>query len=390
MQILPFQLSIALDEHGAFVFYAFSDESNLVMPIDIPDRLRDIGTRLLESPLPVFYDDPHELGRELGQILYPPEVQDMLSDATQNALRTKRRVQIQLQIAVPELAALPWEWASIAHPQPWAPARTDDFPVVRHSAVAKPAQPIVIDGPLRVLICVTDADADALRVISSLLAIEVAQQRIFVDVVVVTTITDIEVALQRTPVHILHCVAPVQVDHDQVLTMRFEEAIDIDDFRDLLTPYPTIGMVVITPVGPQSAQIMAYPQIYAALLLNNTLMAAIAFGGVCRADVVTRFAATCYNAIIDGMPIDLAVSHARRTLGNIDVDPLWGYPQLRLITGGEAVFSIAPPHHRVEWIRSAGIIVVLVIALVVVTLLGRYLRGDALPPVIQMLLPHTP
>jgi hypothetical protein len=118
MQIMPFQLSIARDEHGAYVFYAFSDESNLVMPIDIPDRLRDIGTRLLESPLPVFYDDPHELGRELGQVLYPPEVQEMLSHAAQNALRTKRRVQIQLQIAVPELAALPWEWASIPNPQP--------------------------------------------------------------------------------------------------------------------------------------------------------------------------------------------------------------------------------------------------------------------------------
>ncbi len=390
MQIMPFQLSIARDEHGAYVFYAFSDESNLVMRIDIPDRLRDIGIRLLESPLPVFYDDPHELGRELGQVLYPPEVQEMLSHAAQNALRTKRRVQIQLQIAIPELAALPWEWASIPNPQPWAPARTDDFPVVRHSAVAKPAHPIVVDGPLRVLICVSDADYDSLRVISSLLAIEVVQQRIVIDVIVVTTITDIEVALQSAPVHILHCVAPVELDHDQVLTLRFEEAIDIDDFRDLLAPYPTIGMVVITPVGPQSAQVMAYPQIYAALLLNNTLMAAIAFGGVCRAEVLTRFAATCYNAIIDGMPIDLAVSHARRTLGNIDVDPLWGYPQLRLVPGGEAVFSIASPQNRFEWLRAAGIIVVLIIALVAVTVLGRYLRGDGLPSIIQMLLPHTP
>lgn len=389
MQVMPLQLSIALDEHNAFVFYAFSEISNLVMPIEIPDRLIDIGTRLLSSARPVFYDDPHELGRELGQILYPTEIQDILAQATAYALRTQRRVQIQLQIAVPELAALPWEWASIPQPQPWAPARTNDCTVIRHSSVAKPAQPIIIDGPLRVLICVPDADYDALRVISSLLAVEIQQQRIHVDVVVVSTITDIEVALRRNPVHIIHCVAPVQLDADQVLTMQFDETIDIDDFQDLLAPYATIGMVVITPVGPHSAQILAFPQIFAALLLNNTLVTAIAFGGMCRADVITRFAATCYNAIIEGMPIDMAVSHARRTLGNIDIDPLWGYPQLRMVPGGESVFAIERPQ-RTEWIRSAGLIVMLCVALIAVTLLGRYLRGDSLPSFIQAVFPPNP
>ena len=390
MQVLPLQLSIALDEHGAFVFYAFSDVSHLVMSIEIPDRLIDIGARLLGSPQPVFYDDPHELGRELGQVLYPPEVQEILAQAAQYALRTQRRLQIQLQIAVPELAALPWEWASIPQPQPWAPARTDDFAVVRHSSVAQPAQPIVVDGPLRVLICVADADFDALCVISSLLAIEIQQQRISIDVVVVSTITDIEIALRRTPVHIIHCVAPVQLDGDQVLTMHFDQAIDIDDFQDVLAPYPNIGMVVITPVGAQNAQMLAFPQIFAALLLNNTLVTAIAFGGVCRADVVTRFAATCYNAIIDGSPIDLAVSHARRTLGNIDIDPLWGYPQLRMVPGGESVFAIEQPINRTEWVRSAGLILLLCVALIAVTVLGRYLRGDSLPYIMQAFFPPRP
>ena len=390
MQVMPLQLSIALDEHNAFVFYAFSEISNLVMPIEIPERLIEIGTRLLGSPLPVFYDDPHEFGRELGNVLYPPEVQDILAQASAYAIRTQRRVQIQLQIAVPELAALPWEWASIPLPQPWAPARTDDFTVVRHSSVAQPARPIVIDGPLRVLVCVTDAEYDALRVMSSLLAVEVQQQRIQIDVVVVSTITDIEVALRRNPVHIIHCVAPVQLDPDQVLTMQFDEAIDIDDFQDVLAPYATIGMVVITPAGQQSAQILAFPQIFGALLLNNTLVTAIAFGGVCRGDVIARFAATCYNAIIEGVPIDLAVSHARRTLGNIDIDPLWGYPQLRMVPGGEAVFAIEHRQSRTEWVRSAGLIVLLCVALIAVTLLGRYLRGDSLPTFIQALLPSRP
>ncbi len=387
MRVMPLQLSIGTDEHDAYVLYVFCAFKNLVMPIDVPDRLLDMGTRLLESPQPVFYDDPHELGRELGAVLYPPEVQDILSEAANHGLRTKQRVQIQLQIAVPALAALPWEWATIQTPQPWAPARTDEFPVVRHSAVTSPQRAIVVDGPLRLMVCVSDADVDALQLLTSLLSVEIAQQRITIDIVVVSHSTDIEVALRRNPVHIIHFVATVTLDPEQVLTMHYDDAIDIDELQDILAPYPTIGMVVITPTGPQSAQLLAFPQIYAALLLNTTLVTAIAFGGFCRAEVITRYAATCYNAILDGRPIDLAVSHARRVLGNIDIDPLWGYPQLRMVPGSEQVFVLTTTQTKADWIRSAGLVISVVFLLMIVTLVGRFLGGQSLPHIFKSLLP---
>ena len=387
MHVMPLHLSIGIDEHNAFVLYAFCEPQNLVLPIQIPERLLDIGTRMLGSPTPVYYDDPHELGRELGAVLYPTEVQELMERAAASALRSKRRVQIQLQIAVPELAALPWEWATIATSQPWAPARSDDFPVVCHSAVVSPAPTIVFEGPLRLLVCVGEADSDALRLLHSLLSVEIAQQRISIDVVVVSTSTDIDVALRRNPPHIIHFVAAVTLDADQVVTMHYDTTIDIDELQDLLQHYPSIGMVVITPVGPQSAQLLAFPQICAALLLNRTLVTAIAFGGMCRADVITRYAATCYNAILDGTPIDLAVTRARRVLGNIDIDPLWGYPQLRMVAGAEHLFARTPVSARSEWLRSAGLVMLVVCLLATVTILGRYLGGGTLPRFIQSMLP---
>ena len=387
MHVMPLHLSIGIDEHNSFVLYAFCEPQNLVLPIQIPERLLDIGTRLLGSPTPVYYDDPHELGRELGAVLYPTEVQELMERAAASALRSKRRVQIQLQIAVPELAALPWEWATIATSQPWAPARSDDFPVVRHSAVVSPAPTIVFEGPLRLLVCVGEADSDALRLLHSLLSVEIAQQRISIDVVVVSTSTDIDVALRRNPPHIIHFVAAVTLDADQVVTMHYDTTIDIDELQDLLQHYPSIGMVVITPVGPQSAQLLAFPQICAALLLNRTLVTAIAFGGMCRADVITRYAATCYNAILDGTPIDLAVTRARRVLGNIDIDPLWGYPQLRMVAGAEHLFARTPVSARAEWLRSAGLVMLVVCLLATATILGRYLGGGTLPRFIQSMLP---
>ena len=387
MHVMPLHLSIGIDEHNAFVLYAFCEAQNLVLPIQIPEHLLDIGTRLLGSATPVYYDDPHELGRELGAVLYPTEVQDLLQRAAAGALRSKRRVQILLQIAVPELAALPWEWATIAASQPWAPARSDEFPVVRHSAVVSPAPTIAVEGPLRLLVCVGEADADALQLLHSLLSVEITQQRISIDIVVVSTSTDIDVALRRNPPHIIHFVAGVTLDADQVVTMHYDAPIDIDELQDLLQHYPTIGMVVITPVGPQSAQLLAFPQICAALLLNRTLVTAIAFGGMCRADVITRYAATCYNAIIDGIPIDLAVTRARRVLGTIDIDPLWGYPQLRMVPGAEHVFAFPPVQTRADWLRSAGLVVLLICLLLTVTILGRFLGGGSLPRFIQSMFP---
>lgn len=387
MQVMPLHLSIGIDEHNAFVLYAFCEAQNLVLPIQIPERLLDIGARLLGSPTPVYYDDPHELGRELGAVLYPTEVQDLMQRAAAIALRSKRRVQIQLQIAVPELAALPWEWASIAASQPWAPARSDDFPVVRLSAVVNPAPTLTSGGPLRVLVCVSEADSDALRLLHSLLSVEIAQQRITIDIVVVATSTDIDVALRRNPPHIIHFVAAVTLDADQVVTMHYDTTIDIDELQDMLQHYPCIGMVVITPTGPHSAELLALPQIYAALLLNRTLVTAIAFGGMCRADVITRYAATCYNAILDGTPIDLAVTRARRVLGNIDIDPLWGYPQLRMVPGAEQVFTRAPVSARADWLRSTGLVILVVCLLVLVTVLGRFLGGGVLPRFLQSMLP---
>jgi hypothetical protein len=387
MHVMPLHLSIGIDEHNAFVLYAFCEAQNLVLPIQIPEHLLDIGTRLLGSATPVYYDDPHELGRELGAVLYPTEVQDLLQRAAAGALRSKRRVQILLQIAVPELAALPWEWATIAASQPWAPARSDEFPVVRHSAVVSPAPTIAIEGPLRLLVCVGEADFDALQLLHSLLSVEISQQRISIDIVVVSTSTDIDVALRRNPPHIIHFVAGVTLDADQVVTMHYDAPIDIDELQDLLQHYPTIGMVVITPVGPQSAQLLAFPQICAALLLNRTLVTAIAFGGMCRADVITRYAATCYNAIIDGIPIDLAVTRARRVLGTIDIDPLWGYPQLRMVPGAEHVFAFPPVQARADWLRSAGLVVLLICLLLTVTILGRFLGGGTLPRFIQSMFP---
>lgn len=387
MQVRPFQLSLGVDDEGTYLLYVYTDVHNIALPIDIPDRILAVGTQLLEARQPVFYDDPHELGSELGAILYPPEVQQQLHAAADRALRTKERVQIHLQIAVPELAALPWEWAIIPTPQPWAPARTDDFPVIRLSSVAQPAPPIVIDGPLRILLCVHEHDFDTVNTIYGILSHEIAAQRIAVDVRTILSAVDIEVALQQHEYHIVHCMAAVQIDADHQVTLRYAEAIPSDTLRTLFAPYPQIGLLLITPVGYPTAELLAFPQLYAAMLLSSTLPAAITSSGTLTPAVAVRAAATLYNALREGTALDLAVSRVRRTLSHFEVDTVWGFLQLRMVAGSEHHFVFPPPAPRSAWVRAALSLIALLLTLFVAIVLGRWLRGDTIPPFLRAFLP---
>ena len=388
MQIRPFQLSLGVDDEQQYVLYIYTDVHNLVLPIDVPERIFSIGARLLEADGPVFYDDPHELGRELGAILYPAAVQQQLAAAAERALRTKDRIQIHIQIAVPELAALPWEWAIIPTPQPWAPARSDDYPVVRLSAAALGTPPaIAVDGPLRILVCVNDADVDTVQTIHALLADEIRQQRIAVDICSVSSAIDLELALQQQQYHVVHCMTAVALDSERALVLRYDHDIDSDEFRALLAPYPCIGMLAITPVGQPTAEILAYPQIFAALMLGSTLPVALSCSGVLTASAATRFAATFYNAVSSGTAIDSALSHARRSLSHFDVDTIRGYPQLRMIPGSAQVFAFPPAPDRRDWLRAVGTLLLVIVALITVVVAGRWLRGDMLPPFLRTLLP---
>ena len=383
MNIVPFHMSIGGNAISGLTLYVSTPDEELAVPIVIDDEIVQTGARLLLPEHVEYMADVGVVSRELGAIIYPDIVRDLLVRSAREAQAQDDRLQIQIQIAVPELAALPWEWAVIDGARTWAPAINEDYSVVRVSSVAEPAPPILVDGALQVLLCVPPQHSSHYRTIYTLLSKEIASQRIAVNIIEVQDIHDIEQALSRQIVHIVHLVGNVRLSPEHTVNIHFGEPIDVFELNDVFMQYPNIGLISVTAHSDDDPEIRAMPQIFAALLMSETINAAITFSGVCSADAIVRFAATCYNAIIDDLPVDLAVVRGRRALVGGRAQDNWGLPQLRIVPSTEQLFVFDAPLDPWRWARSVVAVIGIAAALLGAIMLGRFLTA-------QPVMPNTP
>ena len=380
MNIVPFHMSINGNELNGLTLFVTTPDDELSLPIFINEDITALGARLLQPGHIEYMDDGSLLGRDLGDILYPEPVRELLTRSARQAQQRDDRLQIQIQIAVPELAALPWEWAVIEGTRQWAPAINEDYAVVRVSSVTEPAPPILVDGALQVLLCVPPNHTAQFSSIHTLLHSEIANQRIAIQIVEVKDIHDIDQALSSQMFHVVHLVGEVILSRDEILNIHFAEPINVFDLNDVLKQFPDIGLICVTAMHNGDPQIRAMPQIFAALLMSETINAAITFSGICDAEAIVRFGATCYNAIIDDLPIDLAVVRGRRALVGGRYRDDWGLPQLRIVPTTEHLFVFEAPSDPWRWVRSVVAVLGIAVALLTAILIGRMLTAQPLIP----------
>src|SRR5262249_31672337 len=110
-----------------------------------------LASRLLRPGVRLPLSDAPALGLALGHALLAPPLRDMLLRSARGAAQSGERMQVQLQIAAPELAVLPWEWISIGAAPAWSPALRDDYALVRVGRRVPSPPPTALGGALRVL-----------------------------------------------------------------------------------------------------------------------------------------------------------------------------------------------------------------------------------------------
>ncbi|PDW02359.1 polysaccharide deacetylase [Candidatus Viridilinea mediisalina] len=295
--------------------------------------------RVAEShlELPALPSDPHALGVMLGQLLFPPPVRQMLIDVAHGADEAAARVQLQLEVAAPELAALPWEWMSLGEQTQWRPAVRDDYALMRVKPQTRPRPTLPVAGPVRLLIaCAPGAAVAAAAPLGHALAPAVRAGRLVVDLLRDTDPLSLREALEEEPCHALHLVAADATSSGSGARLRFGRVVDGTGLSNLLAEYRDLRL--LTLAADLGADATALARV-AATLHEKLGLATITLGDLDNGQAAA-FCGPCYEALAAGDPIDLAVTDGRVAL-EASEGP-WGAARLWAVPGAERLFVSMP------------------------------------------------
>jgi peptidoglycan/xylan/chitin deacetylase (PgdA/CDA1 family) len=340
-KIVPFQIAIGARTFGAaYPVRASFERAAVDAELVLPDHLVGLGERLQQPSATAPLGDTAAAGRALGRALFSPPLLQLLLRSAKAVARERGRLQLQLQIAPPELALLPWEWVTVGGERPWSPALRDEYALVRASRGAAATQPPVVDGPLRVLAAAAPGEELQLQALAAALSEPIRAGLIELRIADDATPATLERGLLGAPTHILHCAAPIGRTERGAPRLLLRRGMDLFDLAGLLADARSLRLVTLTgPQGDASVQSGAQP-LLAASLVTPELPATVALGSALPARQSAQFAAACYASLAAGRPIDLAVTAGRRALADLGDGRSWGAPQLRLAPDGAQLFAL--------------------------------------------------
>lgn len=317
--VVPFQLSVGGRGSAGYALRAVAAGRSAEAALELP-------------PLP---GAPEALGLALGRALFPAPVRQLLIDVARGADEAGARVQIQLEVAPPELANLPWELATLGRESPWRPAIREDYTLVRAGRVA-PAPPLAVAGPLRLLIACAPGAADAAEPLGRALGPLVREGSLVVDLLRDADPLALREALAEEPCHLLHLVAADASGAASAARLLLGQRLDGAGLAGILAEAPALRFVTIA-TGPE-ADAAAVVDV-AATVHGRLGLATVALGGL-DAALAAAFSGPCYSAIAQGDPVDLAATDGRAALAGANGS--WGAPCVWLAPGGEQLFALRP------------------------------------------------
>ncbi len=269
-----------------------------------------------------------ELGGALFEAVFGEEVllawtrsQDATRDAGEGL-----RLRLQLTDA-PQIAGLPWELLFDRRTNSY-PAQSERTPLVRYLEVPHPPRPLTVDGPLRILVILSsptdlpelDVEAEWRRM-QDMLATRVAAGAVQLDRLPSPTTTELASWLRSHEVHVLHVIGHGDFDEGQqegVLYFCDEYGRSVAVPPAVLGPYlhdhDPLRLVFLNAC--QSGRLGAADPFsgMAQRLVQQDCTAVVAMQFPISDGAATAFTGEFYAALADGMPVDQAVTSARKGL----------------------------------------------------------------------------
>jgi hypothetical protein len=364
---LDFEVEVSSLEDGGYAVRVRSPEGEadgtMRFPFDtlaLENRLQALQIALLRSAgtrrridLPEA-KTVQQFGTELWQALFTDDVRGRFEASLSKAKARNLGLRLKLRFDAPELAALPWEYLYDAGRGDYL-ALSAATPLVRYIPLREPMEPLTIQPPLRVLGLVVSPD--------DLPGLDVARERQRLDNAVARlrargvlelewlpgrTWRDLQEALRRGPWHIFHFIGHGGFDPrrgEGVIALAGDDGrtqlLSATDLGRLLGDHDPLRLAVLNACESARSDQADVFSSTAGVLVRRGTPAVVAMQYEITDAAAIEFSRSFYEAIADGVPVDSAVSEARKGVAVAISDTLeWGTPVLFMRAADGVLFRL--------------------------------------------------
>jgi hypothetical protein len=368
MEYLDFELRImpgAGREYPVSVLQSPAGETSATMrfPFDtlaLQNQLQGVEIAVLRSGgtrrdvAPVEELGVTEFGRQLFEALLTDTVRETFRRSRDRARASGRGLRLRLRIEAPELAALPWEYL-------YDPAESDyvclsaDTPLIRYLEFDRPPEPLTVRPPLSILgLIASPIDRPTLDVEREKQRVEVATAGLRdAGLLKLTwlrgsTWRDLQRTMRQGQFHIFHFVGHGGFDatrDEGVIALTDDggrtELLSATQLGRLLADHQSLRMVVLNSCLGAKASATDIFSSTASVLVRRGVSAVVGMQYEISDRAAVEFARSLYEAMADGMPIDAAVTEARKAISMSASNSMeWGTPVLHMRSPDGVLFRI--------------------------------------------------
>lgn len=296
-------------------------------------------------------------GEQLFEFAFPPELRAHLAALRQQAAQHGVPLRVRLRVRPPELAALPWEFLYEAERDDYLCLST---PLVRYLEALEPRRPLTVSAPLRILAMVArpseleslDAELERRRLTDALAPLE-ASGAVQLTWVHGQTWWALQEALDADDWHVFHFIGHGGLDPqtgEGILAFAGEEGgmqhVGARDFAPLLAEEQSLRLVVLNSCDTARASAGDRFSSTASMLMRRGIPAVVAMQYEISDPAAISFARGFYAALAARLPVDQAVTRARRAIKLARRSTLeWATPVLYLRSTTGTLFELVdmPP-----------------------------------------------
>lgn len=327
----------------------------------LTSRLKDLQIALLRSggarrqALSAEEEHVQAFGSDLFNVLLTGEVRSRYDVSGREARQQGKGLRLKLRIQPPELAALPWEFLYDPRQAEYV-CLSLATPLIRYVELPQPIQPLLITPPLRILgMIVSPHDLPTLDVERERQRLEAAICDLQAKGLVTLTWLDGQTwyDLQRTlrsgPWHIFHFIGHGGFDQradEGMIALADENGaahfLRATELGRLLADHHALRLVLLNACeGARSSDRDLFSST-AAILVRRGIPAVLAMQYEITDRAAIEFTRTFYEALATKLPIDAAVTEARKAISLAVTNSMeWGTPVLYMRAPEGVIFQIA-------------------------------------------------